>query len=368
MAPFKQFLVSSLTVVLAAASSVIDLEPSNFDSLVLESGKPSLVEFFAPWCGHCKNLAPIYEELADSYQFAKDKVQIAKVDADNHKDLGRKFGVQGFPTLKWFDGKSDKPDDYQSGRDLDSLQGFIAEKTGLKARKKAVAPSEVEMLTDSTFGETIGKEKDVLVAFTAPWCGHCKKLAPTWESLAQTFSREPNVTIAKVDAEAPDAKATAQEQGVKSYPTIKFFPKGQDTAVAYEGGRTEADFVTFLNEKAGTHRAVGGGLDATAGTIAALDTIVAKFSEGGQSTLASITKEAQKAAGGLKDKYAEYYVKVLDKLGENKEYVNKELSRLQGIVKKGGLAPEKTDDITKRSNILRRFVGTEKEDEGKSEL
>ena len=192
-------------------------------------------------------------------------------------------------------------------------------------------------------------------------------MAPTWESLAQTFSLEPNVTIAKVDAEAPDAKATAQEQGVKSYPTIKFFPKGQDTPVAYEGGRSEADFVTYLNEKAGTHRSVGGGLDATAGTIQALDTIVTKFTEGGQATLASVSKEAQKAAGGLKDKYAEYYVKVFDKLSENAEYVNKELTRLQGIVQKGGLAPEKVDDITKRSNILKRFVGIEK-DEDKSEL
>ena len=388
MVSLKQGFLSSLLAVVAAASSVIDLEPSNFDSLVLKSGKPSLVEFFAPWCGHCKNLAPVYEELADSYQFAKDKVQIAKVDADNHKDLGRQFGVSGFPTLKWFDGKSDSPEDYKSGRDIESLQGFIAEKTGLKPKKKAVAPSQVEMLTDSSFGETVGKEKDVLVAFTAPWCGRtslafplvllkhanttrpdCKALAPTWESLAQTFSLEPNVTIAKVDAEAPNAKATAQEQGVKSYPTIKFFPKGQDTPVAYEGGRSEADFVGFLNEKAGTHRAVGGGLDATAGTIQALDSIVAKFVEGGQSTLASVSQQAQKAADGLKDKYAEYYVKVFSKVGDNQEYANKELGRLQGIMKKGGLAPEKVDDIIKRSNILRRFVGTEEaEDEGKSEL
>lgn len=171
MAPIKQFLLSSLTIVAATASSVLDLDSSNFDSIVLKSGKPSLVEFFAPWCGHCKNLAPVYEELADSYQFAKEKVQIAKVDADSHKDLGRKFGVSGFPTLKWFDGKSDSPEDYKSGRDIESLQGFIAEKTGVKAKKKVALPSQVEMLTDSTFEKTIGKEKDVLVAFTAPWCG-----------------------------------------------------------------------------------------------------------------------------------------------------------------------------------------------------
>ncbi|KAI9713059.1 MAG: Protein disulfide-isomerase-like 2-2 [Bogoriella megaspora] len=366
MAPLKQLLLTSLATVGALASSVIDLDPTNFDSVVLKSGKPALVEFFAPWCGHCKNLAPVYEELADSYTYAKDKVVIAKVDADNHKDLGRKFGVSGFPTLKWFDGKSEEPEDYKSGRDIDSLQGFVKDKTGLKAKTKVQPPSAVEMLTDTTFGQQIGKDKDVLVAFTAPWCGHCKALAPTWESLAQTFVLEPNVTIAKVDAEAPNAKATAQEQGVKSYPTIKFFPKGSTESQAYEGGRSEGDFVSFLNDKAGTHRVVGGGLDLTAGTIAALDSIVAKFQEGGQTTLNTVSGEAQKAAGALSDKYAEYYVKVFDKLNSNQDYVSKELARLDGILKKGGLAPEKTDDITKRSNILKRFLPTK--DDEKSEL
>ena len=154
-----------------AGSAVIDLIPDNFDKVVLQSGKPALVEFFAPWCGHCKNLAPVYEELASSFQFAEDRVSIAKVDADDHKNLGKRFGVGGFPTLKWFDGKSDRPEDYNGGRDLESLSKFVSDKTGIKPKMKKVAPSAVHMLWDKTFKEEIGGQKDVLVAFTAPWCG-----------------------------------------------------------------------------------------------------------------------------------------------------------------------------------------------------
>ena len=172
MARLSYLLFSAFAVLGAnAASSVLDLIPDNFDDVVLKSGKPALVEFFAPWCGHCKKLAPIYEELATNFDFAKDKVSIAKVDADAEKDLGRKFGVQGFPTLKWFDGKSATPTDYQGGRDLESLSSFISEKTGLKIKTKKAAPSAVEMLTDKSFKTEIGGNKDVLVAFTAPWCG-----------------------------------------------------------------------------------------------------------------------------------------------------------------------------------------------------
>ncbi|KAL8706863.1 MAG: hypothetical protein Q9201_000132 [Fulgogasparrea decipioides] len=355
MTRLRYFLLSTLAVLGAnAASSVLDLIPDNFDKIVLKSGKPALVEFFAPWCGHCKNLAPVYEELAQSFEFASDRIVIGKVDADEHKDLGRRFGVQGFPTLKWFDGKSDTPEAYDSGRDLDSLSSFISKKTGIKPKAKKVAPSAVEMLNDRTFKQQIGGDKDVLVAFTAPWCGHCKSLAPTWEMVAKDYAAEPNVLIAKVDAEAENSKSTAEAQGVKSYPTIKYFPRGSTTPEPYEGGRSEKDILEFMNKKAGTHRAVGGGLDAKAGLISSLDAIVQKLTAGG--SLASISEEASKAAHGLKDKYADYYLKVFGKLGKSEGYAQKELARLEGLIKKGGLAPEKVDDLVSRSNILRTFT------------
>ncbi|KAK3063487.1 hypothetical protein LTS18_015102, partial [Coniosporium uncinatum] len=172
MAPLVQFLVGSLAIFGAAtASAVKDLTPNNFDDLVLKSGKPALVEFFAPWCGHCKTLAPIYEELASTFESSSSKLTIAKVDADEHKSLGKRFGIQGFPTLKWFDGKSDTPQDYSSGRDLESLQSFITEKSGLRPKVAKKAPSAVQTMNDSSFRSAIGGDKNVLVAFTAPWCG-----------------------------------------------------------------------------------------------------------------------------------------------------------------------------------------------------
>lgn len=172
-------------------SSVLDLIPTNFDQIVFSSSKPALVEFFAPWCGHCKNLAPVYEELAAAFAHAGDKVSIAKVDADEHKSLGKRFGVQGFPTLKWFDGKEgSKPEDYNGGRDLDSLTKFVTEKTGIKLKSKKAVPSAVQILTDKSFEKEVGGDKDVLVAFTAPWCTRMSTSASI--SLAQSMTRHPN--------------------------------------------------------------------------------------------------------------------------------------------------------------------------------
>lgn len=185
----------------------------------------------------------------------------------------------------------------------------------------------------------------------------CKNLAPTWTTLAADFLREPNVVIAKVDAEGENSKATSKAQGVSSYPTIKFFPRGSKEGQDYKGGRTEAAFIEFLNEQTGTNRAVGGGLNAKGGTIESLDAIVAKYVSG--TSLEKIATEIEAAAKGLKHQYAPYYTKVVAKLQGNAEYATKELARLEKILSKGNLAPEKVDHLVARGNILRRFVGEE---------
>ena len=113
---------------------------------------------------------------------------------------------------------------------------------------------------------------------------------------------------------------------------------------------------------------VGGKLDTLAGTIPSLDTIIGKLT-GGES-IAGLAEELKAASSGLKDKYTEYYIKVSQKVAYNQGYVEKELARLEGIIKKGNLAPEKIDDLTSRSNILRKFKGEEpiEEEPSKQEL
>lgn len=197
-------------------------------------------------------------------------------------------------------------------------------------------------------------------------CTDCKTLAPTWETLANDFVLEPNVVIAKVDAEAENSRAVTQAQGITGFPTIKFFPKGSTEAEMYDGARSEEAFVSFLNEKTGTHRAVGGGLDSKAGTIATLDKMVTDYVSAQK--FDKLAAEVTKAAKDLQDKYAQYYVKVAGKLSENAEYASKELTRLLKIIAKGGSAPEKIDDVVSRSNILRRFTGQEESAERKDEL
>lgn len=82
-----------------AAANILTLTEENFDSQVLKSSTPILVDFWAEWCGPCKMIAPLLDELAAEYD---GKVKIGKVNIDDHQGLAAKFSVRAIPTLLLF--------------------------------------------------------------------------------------------------------------------------------------------------------------------------------------------------------------------------------------------------------------------------
>ncbi|WVZ07765.1 hypothetical protein V8G54_021111 [Vigna mungo] len=340
---------------LASADDVVALTQNTFENEVGKD-RAALVEFYAPWCGHCKKLAPEYEQLGTSFRKTKS-VLIAKVDCDEHKSVCSKYGVSGYPTIQFFPKGSLQPKKYEGARTAEALAAFVNLEAGSNV-KIASAPSSVVILSPDNFDEVVLDEtKDVLVEFYAPWCGHCKALATTYEKVAAAFNLDEEVVIANVDADK--YKNLAEKYGVTGYPTLKFFPKSNKAGEDYSGGRSLDDFVAFINEKCGTYRDGKGQLSSKAGIVESLDGLVKEFvsaDDNDKKAVYSRLEEEVKKLKGSAARYGNLYLKLAKKsMEKGTDYAKNEILRLDRMLEKS-ISPAKADEFTLKKNILSTFA------------
>lgn len=216
------------------------------------------VDFYANWCGHCQELAPTWEELGKAY--ANTHVKISKIDCANHQSLCQEFGIRAYPTLIFFhNGK--KIEAYNSDRDVAAFSRFIdnnverllktqgssAEEDLYKyddhsATYHEVAGQVIE-LTTKNMDKALKRPGLLFVKFFAPWCGHCKAMAPAWIDLARHYEGNSNVRIAEVDC--TNNNELCMNHNINAYPTLILFRNGQQWK-EYSQSRSLTNLISFI--------------------------------------------------------------------------------------------------------------------------
>ena len=135
---------------------MVELTDKNFKKLVLQSDDMWLVEFFAPWCGHCKNLEPHWKKAAGEL---KGKVKLGTVDATVFQELANQYGVRGYPTIKYFPaGAKSGPEEYDGGRTAEDIVNWAMEKHG-----ESIPPPELIQITKQANVESECEKKSLCV-------------------------------------------------------------------------------------------------------------------------------------------------------------------------------------------------------------
>ncbi|KAJ6640382.1 Thioredoxin domain-containing protein 5 like [Pseudolycoriella hygida] len=216
------------------------------------------VKFYAPWCGHCQRLAPTWDELASALEY-DETVSISKIDCTLYRPICLQYEVKGYPTLLWIvDGK--RMEKYSGQRSLDDLKEYVEKTAGILV-KRSVEPeiqSQIKVeeavlqLTTQSFDHAV--EKGVtFVKFFAPWCGHCKRMAKTWDELAAKFIGTGGVKIAKVDCTLAESKELCTDQDVNGFPTLYIYKNGEKIS-EYGGNRSLEDLFEFVNRHISSSR------------------------------------------------------------------------------------------------------------------
>ncbi|OJD29453.1 disulfide isomerase [Diplodia corticola] len=216
-------------------SPVLQVEAKDYNSLIAKSNHTSIVEFYAPWCGHCQNLKPTYEKVAKNLA-GLAKVAAIDCDDDVNKRLCAEMGVGGFPTLKIVrpGKKPGKPvvEDYKGARSAKAIVDAVVEKI----------PNHVKRVTDKEFDDFLNEDKAGAKAILFTEKGVTSALL---RSLAIDFLG--SVQVAQIRNKEKKAVETL---GVDKFPALVLLPGGDKEAIIYDGELKKEPMVEFLSQVA----------------------------------------------------------------------------------------------------------------------
>ncbi|KAF9351238.1 protein disulfide-isomerase precursor [Mortierella sp. AD094] len=229
-----------------------EIGPNNYASY-MDGGLPLGYYFYSTpeeRKAHSAEIEAIAKELKGKMNFVY--IDAAKFGAHaanlNLKESWPAFGVQDVLTSAKYPLEKDL-----SIENIKALVEGVLEGTAEASIKSEPIPESndepVKVVVAHTYKEIVeDQDKDVLIEFYAPWCGHCKNLAPIYEKVAEHYQNS-NIVIAKLDATANDLPTDVPFQ-IQGFPTIKFRKAGSSEYIDYNGGRTEEDIVSFITENA----------------------------------------------------------------------------------------------------------------------
>lgn len=342
----------------SAWAKLFSVDEDEFEKLVIQSGKPSFVKFYAPWCFHCQQMEQTWEDLADAY--AEEDINIVEVNADVYTGLRKRYGISSFPQVKLFKPEEiTVPVDYTGERSIEEFSKFLGKELDLKAEIKK--PSMIVQFNDVNVEKLIEvKDNNALLLFTDEECEQCDDLLQTFETVANAFHMDNNkILIGQVKRIGADATDWIRNKfHIGHYPSIVYVEAGDmDKYHFWDRELNVSDFVDFINAKIGTKRGVDGLLEKSAGIIEEIDEYLAKFLalniKGRRGYIDTFVKELRKVdVERFKDELKYYAVCLNQFNSNNQKFFLSEKEKYQKVLNEKSASPEMKDAAAMKLNFL----------------
>jgi len=261
-----KLLLSVLFVVAASVlaevtldNGVLVLTKDNFKAATTDN-EFILVEFYAPWCGHCKALAPEYEKAAKALLEKGSDIKLGKVDATEEEELASEHGVRGYPTLKFF--RRGSVIDYNGGRQADDIVAWLLKKTGPAAAELETVEAAEKVIEDAQVyivGFFKDRESELAKAFLAAANAvdeYAFGITSSDEVAAKYEAKDGQIVLFK---KFDDGKATfegeATEEAIRKFIMGESMPLvvefNHDSAQRIFGGEIKSHLLMFLSKENG---------------------------------------------------------------------------------------------------------------------
>ncbi|XP_017467437.1 PREDICTED: protein disulfide-isomerase [Rhagoletis zephyria] len=238
---------------------VLVLTNSNFQE-VIKKHPFLLVEFYAPWCGHCKALAPEYAKAAQHLEEQKSEIKLAKVDATVESELAEEYQVRGYPTLKFF--RNGVPVDYSGGRQSDDIISWVTKKTGPPAKELNTVEEAEELLKDDKivvvgfFKNQDSDEAKAFIAVANALDSFEFAISSNDEVVAKYEVKDGSVVLFKpFDDKKSVLEGEANVDNIKKFVQVQSLPLivefNHESAAKIFGGSIKSHLLFFVSKEAG---------------------------------------------------------------------------------------------------------------------
>jgi len=256
---FAAVIATTLTEEIKTEDGVLVLTKDNFQSAISEN-EFVLVEFYAPWCGHCKALAPEYAKAAQELADSGSAVKLAKVDATEESALAEEYQVRGYPTLKFF--REATPIDYTGGRQAADIISWISKKTGPAAKELDNKDVALDLMKNNPIA-VVGFFKDreseaakTFISVANALDSYIFGITSSDEVFSEYEAKDGNIILFKpFDEKKAVFEGESSLENIKKFVTIQSLPLiiefNHESAQKIFGGSIKSHLLFFLSKEAG---------------------------------------------------------------------------------------------------------------------